>query len=196
VSKARRALGRKWLTGMIRQVLHKVSASPMEVERAEWAFYLRYLREGMIVFDVGAYIGELTLLFSRFVGEQGQVHAFEASAQNFEKLRSVCEFAGRKNIVVNHLALAEREGIHKLFVYDDEHSSWSSLADRPLQKYGIAVKPVGTEEITATTIDAYCEKTGVSHIDLLKIDVEGGGVPSAVGGTRHVTKTGNPLLCF
>ena len=82
---------------------------------------------------------------------------------------------------MNHLALAEREGIHKLFVYDDEHSSWNSLADRPLQKYGIAVKPVGTEEVTATTIDAYCEKTGVSHIDLLKIDVEGGSTKCCWG---------------
>jgi hypothetical protein len=43
-------------------------ASYAEVERAEQIFYLEYLREGMTVFDVGANVGELTLLFSRFTG--------------------------------------------------------------------------------------------------------------------------------
>ena len=52
-------------------------ASFAEVERAERIFYLEYLREGMTVFDVGANVGELTLLFSRFVGASGSVHAFE-----------------------------------------------------------------------------------------------------------------------
>jgi len=33
------------------------------VEVAERMFYLQYLREGMIVFDIGANIGELTLFF-------------------------------------------------------------------------------------------------------------------------------------
>jgi len=160
-------------------------ATPLEVERAEWIFYISSLREGMIVFDVGAYIGELTLLFSRFVGQQGQVHAFEASTKCFEKLKLVCELTGRSNVILNHLALVDREGIVKLHVYDDEHLSWSSLADRPLEKYGIAVKPVKTEEVAATTIDSYCERTGISHIDLLKIDVEGAEYQVLLGA-RHM----------
>jgi len=170
------------------KVLRKVPVSPIEVERAERAFYLRYLREGMVVFDVGAYIGELTLFFARFVGEQGRVHAFEASARNFEKLKGICEFAGRKNIILNHLALADREDKYTLFVYDDEHSSWNSLADRPLWKYGIAVKPVGTEGVQTRTIDAYCEKKGISQIDLLKIDVEGAEYQVLLGTRRMLEK--------
>ena len=50
-------------------VFHKQpSASPLEVERAELTFYINYLRPGMVVFDVGANVGELTLLFSRLIG--------------------------------------------------------------------------------------------------------------------------------
>jgi len=44
-------------------------ASPMQVEKAEYSFYLQYLQEGMTVFDVGANIGELSLLFSGLVGQ-------------------------------------------------------------------------------------------------------------------------------
>lgn len=54
-----------------------ISAKPDDVERAEQSFYLSYLRENMVTFDVGANIGELSLLFSRFIGVSGEVHAFE-----------------------------------------------------------------------------------------------------------------------
>jgi FkbM family methyltransferase len=147
-------------------------ASMMEVERAEQMFYLAYLREGMIVFDVGANVGELTLLFSRFVGA-GQVHAFEASGRVFERLKTVSRASGCTNVFLNHLAVAEAEGTVRLHVYDERHLGWNTLAVRPLENYGIDVKPVAAEEVRATTIDLYCEREGINKIDLLKIDVEG-----------------------
>ena len=62
-----------------------LSSSYEEVERSEQIFYLNYLRDGMTVFDVGANVGELTLLFTRFVGLSGRVHSFEASGENFQE---------------------------------------------------------------------------------------------------------------
>jgi FkbM family methyltransferase len=179
-------LGRKILGVLREKALH--ISEPLEIERAERIFYLRYLQPGMIVFDVGAYIGELTLLFSKFVGEHGQVHAFEASARNFEKLKIVCQLSRRKNIVLNHLVLSEREGVAKVYVYDDAHSSWCSLADRRLEDYGITVKPVGVEYVESMTIDAYCDKTGIDRIDLLKIDVEGAEYQVLLGARRMLER--------
>jgi FkbM family methyltransferase len=159
------------------------AASFMEVERAELKFYLGYLREGMTVFDAGANVGELTLLFSKFVGE-GRVHAFEASADAFARLNSVCHAAGRCNVVLNHLALSDREGTARLHVYGGKHLSWSSLAARPLENYGIDAKPLATETVAATTVDGYCEQHGVARIDLLKIDVEGAEYQVLLGARR------------
>lgn len=155
----------------------------MEVERAEQIFYLEYLREGMIVFDVGANVGELTLLFSRFVGE-GRVHAFEASRRAFEHLTTVCRAASRRNVSLNHLALAEAEGSIRLNVYDDDYLSWNSRALRPLENYGIDVKPVAVEVVAATTVDLYCEQNGIRQIDLLKVDVEGAEYQVLLGAQR------------
>lgn len=148
-------------------------ASPDEVEKAELVFYASYLRPGMTVFDVGAHVGTMTLLFSSLVGEEGEVHAFEAGSAVFKQLKAICQSAGRSAIILNHTALAEEEGLRGLNVYDSHHLSWSSLAERPLHKYGIHVKPVGMEKVTTTTIDSYCQKNGITKIDLLKIDVEG-----------------------
>lgn len=164
-----------------RLVKGRKSASASAVERAEYACYLDVLREGMVAFDVGANVGELTLLFSRFVGAGGSVHSFEAAGAVFERLRTVCAAAGRRNVVLNHAAVADREGTMTLHVYPDEYAGWNTLAVRPLADYGIDVRPTGTEQVRSVTIDAYCREHGIERIDLLKIDIEGAELQAMLG---------------
>lgn len=159
-------------------------ASFVEVERAERIFYLEYLREGMTVCDVGANVGELTLLFSRFAGASGIVHAFEPCAEAFGRLEAVCRAASLRNVRLNRLALAEDEGTVSLHVYDEDHMSWNTRAARPLEDYGIDVKPLAVEQTPATTLDLYCERNGVERVDLLKIDVEGAELQVLFGARR------------
>ncbi len=164
------------------------AASFIEVERAERIFYLGYLREGMTVFDAGANVGDLTLLFSRFVGETGSVHAFEPCGAAFERLSAVSRAASLRNVRLNQLALAEEEGTVLLHIYDDEYMSWNTRALRPLENYGINVKPRATEEVPSTTVDFYCERNGVTEIDLLKIDVEGAELQVLMGARRMMSE--------
>jgi FkbM family methyltransferase len=166
----------------------RAPASFEEVERAERIFYLEYLREGMTVFDVGANVGELTLLFSRFVGAGGVVHAFEPCGQTFERLESVCRAASLRNVRLNRLALAEDENPVSLHVYEDDYMSWNTRARRPLEDYGIDIKPLAIEETAATTLDLYCERNEVEGIDLLKIDVEGAELQVLLGARRMLVE--------
>ncbi|MET0645766.1 MAG: FkbM family methyltransferase [Pyrinomonadaceae bacterium] len=159
-------------------------ASFEEVERAERIFYLETLREGMTVFDVGANVGELTLLFSRFVGAGGVVHAFEPCGETFGRLELICRAASLRNVRLNRLALAEDESPVSLHVYDEAHMSWNTRARRPLEDYGIDVKPLAVEQAPATTLDLYCERNGVTGIDLLKLDVEGAEFQVMLGARR------------
>ena len=163
------------------------AAAFAEVERVERIFYLEYLRENMTVFDVGANVGELTLLFSRFV-EGGGVHAFEASADVYKKLELVCAAAGKRNVVLNHLALSDKSGSIRLHVYDDAYSSFNSQAARPLKNYGLDLEPIGVEEMPATTVDDYCAGKKIERIDLLKIDVEGAEL-QVMRGARRMLKS-------
>ena len=166
-----------------------------EVERAERIFYLEYLREGMTAFDVGANVGELTLLFSRFVAG-GSVHAFEASSAAFKRLELVCDAAERRNVVLNHLALSDKNGFIRLHVYDDALSSFNSEAARPLKNYGLDIEPIGIEETTATTVDDYCESKKIELIDLLKIDVEGAEFQVMQGARRMLKSKRIACLTF
>ncbi|MEP6921679.1 MAG: FkbM family methyltransferase [bacterium] len=160
------------------------SASFVEVERAERMYYLQYLREGMTVFDVGANIGELTLMFSRFVGDGGRVHAFEPSLAPFGKLKLICTAASLRNVQLNQIALAEQAGTVTLHCYGEDYQSWTSQALRPLESYGIDVRAVSTEEATAITLDHYCQRNSIASIDLLKIDVEGAEFQVLLGARR------------
>ena len=171
-------------------------AAFVEVERAERIFYLEYLREGMTVFDVGANVGELTLLFSRFVGDGGSVHAFEASGATFERLEIVRGATGGRNVVLNHLALSDKNGVVRLHVYDDALSSFNSQAARPLKNYGLDFEPVGIEETPATTVDDYCESNRIEKIDLLKIDVEGAEFQVMRGARRMLQSRRIRCLTF
>lgn len=159
----------KWLRGL----LYRLRPPGFEaVEQAERAFYRRYLGDGMIVFDVGANVGELTLLFSRLAAG-GAVHAFEPAPDAFEALRSAVERERAANVTLNAAALADRPGSVRLNCYDGPFHAFTSMADRPLADYGVDAGPARPVDVEATTLDAYCEAKGVDRIDLLKIDVEG-----------------------
>lgn len=183
----------KKFLGKIKRKINRLarrSAAPAgftEIERAERIFYLEYLRDGMTVFDVGANVGELTLLFSRFV-VNGNVHAFEASGATYKRLETVCGTAGTRNVRLNHLALSDEKGIIRLHVYDDAYSAFNSQAARPLANYGLDLEPVNIEETPATTVDDYCADENIETIDLLKIDVEGAEL-QVLRGARRMLET-------
>lgn len=160
--------------------LRRRTASFEEVGKAERAFYRSYIRDGMTVVDAGANVGELTVEFARLAGH-GTVYAFEPSSRAFSRLRETIDSSGFDNVVLNQLALADEEGSKLLHVFDDTFLAWSSFAERPLEQYGIAVKPVAAENVQATTIDLYCASRNVPQIDLLKIDVEGAELQVMMG---------------
>jgi len=159
-------------------------ASYHDAERAEYTFYISYLRSGMVVFDVGANVGELTTLFSHFVTPAGSVHAFEPVDQAYERLQAVVAVLGRSNVVLNKIAVAERTESIVLNLYDEEHLSWNTVASRPMRKGGADVLPVARREVPAVSLDDYCDERAIDRIDLLKIDVEGAELDVLHGSER------------
>jgi FkbM family methyltransferase len=165
---------RQKLKNLYRRVSGKTLSSSYEsIVRAEIKFYADYVKAGMTIFDVGANIGELTLLFSSLVDKTGKVYSFEASSTVFCRLKALCEASGRKNIYPNHAAVSDSESHLTLNVYEEQYSAWNTLADRPLEKYGINIKPIGSEVVPGINLDSFCSKNKIDSIDLLKIDVEG-----------------------
>lgn len=179
------------LISLIRKSLGKQNASsPEEVEKAELLCYVKALKPGMVVFDVGANVGRLTALFSTLVGANGRVHSFEPTGETYRRLCLMCEALGLENVRTNHSAVGDMIGKAQFHQYASDHAAWNSMACRPLEKYGIVVKAPVVTEVPVTTIDKYCEEASISRIDFLKIDVEGAELQVLRGASRMFSAKG------
>lgn len=167
---------------------------PLLVEKNERIFYIQNINKGDVVFDVGANIGELTLLFSKFAGPKGHVHAFEPTPKTFEKLKSLLAICGRQNVYLNNMAVTETSGTAMFNTYDEKHASWNTFANRPLKNYGIDIAPAVSIQVPTISIDKYCIKNSIDRIDLLKIDVEGAEL-SVLKGAQKMFEEKKIKLC-
>ncbi len=117
-----RSLGRK--IGLNRLVASWLGRSGYEA-----CFYEAFcgaLRNGDIVWDVGANIGSYTRLFAEHVGPDGKVFAFEPSPINFERLEREC--GALNNVVLIQMGLGGVDDIFPLIQGEDELGATSRIA--------------------------------------------------------------------
>ncbi len=67
----------------------------------------KYLKPGMVVYDIGAHVGFYSLLFSRAVGSEGMVYAFEPFPGNVIFLRKHRQLNKLANIIVEEYAISD-----------------------------------------------------------------------------------------
>lgn len=111
-------------------------------------------REGGVVLDVGAHHGLNTLFFARWVGETGQVHAFEANAENALVLSANVGLNRLRHCFCVHAAVGGQSGVI--------HFDGEQVSPRD-----------GGRTVPLIALDEYCGSRGLGHVDVLKIDVEG-----------------------
>jgi FkbM family methyltransferase len=151
----------------------KSAYSAEQVEGAEFEFYEKTIRPGMTIFDVGSNVGSTAEYFAKKVAPFGVVHCFEPGTYAYQKLWERMKAITEPVIRLNNSAVGDRDGTTEFHVYPESHSSWNSVGRRPLENYGIAIKPVQVISVPIITLDAYCADNFVRHIDLLKLDLEG-----------------------
>src|SRR3990172_6859370 len=92
----------------------------LQVEKDYWlgtyepelqAAVLKFMRPGMVAYDVGANIGYVSLMLARAVGAGGRVYAFEALPANLERLGENLALNGMQSTVrVVPAAVTDRSG--------------------------------------------------------------------------------------
>jgi len=135
---------------------------------------------GDIVFDIGAYVGDTALWFSKAVGPQGKVYAFEPEPFNFEKLKVNLEQNRVTNVIPMQLAVSDKEG--EMRVAGGGSSSIMTQAGS-----GTSVK--------VTTIDEFVQANKLPQVDFIKMDVEGHEL-NVLKGAAETIKTFEPSLAL
>jgi FkbM family methyltransferase len=165
-------------------------------EEPEQEFCRRYLRAGMTVFDVGAYIGVYTCFMAALVGPRGAVHAFEPFPESFERLRRNLTLNGLTNVVANRQALFSRSGTQRLHVYVPPFQSLSSVVHAERARAGGSLRAKLDMSVEAVSLDDYCRARAVTHIDLLKLDVEDAEVDVLAGAPGLLAEARIGCLLF
>ena len=78
---------------LINRKKYSSKTDPIEVEKAEQCFYIRYLKYGMTVFDVGANIGYSDALINTARNTPNKIYCFEGEKEylNYFKENTVLE---------------------------------------------------------------------------------------------------------
>lgn len=100
------------------------------------------------------------------------IHCFEPSTFTFAKLNETAKLcnAPHIHITLNNCALSNTQGNATLY-YDTQGSGLASLSKRRLEHFQIDFKE--SEEIQTMRLSSYCKEREITHIHLLKLDVEG-----------------------
>ncbi len=126
--------------------------------------FIRILRPGDTVLDVGANAGYYTMIAALLVGHEGAVHAFEPSPAALPWLRASVAQSPSAPIHLHPVAVTDRCGHATFHVARPECTGYSSLRDLGAD---------ATRQVTVPTIplDALLER--LTPVRLVKIDVEG-----------------------
>lgn len=140
--------------------------------------------KGSTVLDIGAHIGEWTLLFSDLVGPSGRVVAFEPDPVARASLKTNLGMNGISNVTVEEMSVSDKTG--KAILRAERFGSGLSSIMRPRLEGG------GYKElqVDSTTLDEYCGTHGISP-HWIKIDAEG-SEPLIVRGMQRVIQDKHP----
>ena len=158
-------------------------------EEGEQNFVLHFLQAGMVVLDVGAHHGLYTLLASKKVGPQGHVIAFEPSPRELRRLQWNLFLNRCRNVRVVPSALGSGEGTAELFVCLGRETGCNSLRPPAVSE------PVRKIQVWVTTLDHYLQRTGMSKVDFMKLDVEGAELEVLKGASGLLSSSRPLILC-
>ena len=127
-------------------------------------FFLSYLKKGDIVIDIGANIGELTLLSAALVKESGKVYSVEANIKTYNKyLLKNINLNGFNNIKTFCMACGNENSVAVLSDLKSDGANYIITSK---------VKKIRTVKTKLIKLDDLIPSI-IEKINLLKIDTEG-----------------------
>jgi FkbM family methyltransferase len=142
-------------------------------------FLKGYLEPGMIVLDAGANIGYFAAKCVGMIRPGGHVFSFEPSPTCLGIAERTGQLPGSSDRTLIPQAISDSVGTSVF--YDTPRvitKGYACLKGTHLP--GDRVE----HPVTVTTIDTFCAERGITHVDLLKLDIEGSEVPALRGSVR------------
>jgi FkbM family methyltransferase len=157
-------------------------------ETAELAFVERFLQPGMIVLDLGAHHGLYTLLASKRVGREGKVMSFEPSPRERRTLRLHLTLNRCQNVIIQESALGNADTQTDLYVVEGWETGCNSL------KPPAVAGKTSLISVRVVRLDDVLRNSNITHVDFIKLDVEGAELGVLQGAARLLELRPRPVI--
>lgn len=137
---------------------------------------LPYIKEGDVVVDAGAFIGDHTIAYLKAVGPTGVVHAFEPNYHAFQCLKINCPTATNYQIGLSH-----KPGFMEITELDNKGASFGTdVNDFAFGKENYVL----TEKL---------DYFNLGRVNFFKLDIEGMEL-GAIHGARYTILRCRPII--
>ena len=127
------------------------------------------LSTGDIFVDVGANIGYYSLMASRLVGNNGFVHAIEASPSIYTALCNNITLNQCSNIISHNMAASDEKGTIDIYKGRKENIGQTTVRIENSSKYNFEKE----SSVSADTLDNIIGLENLLNARIIKVDVEG-----------------------
>ena len=148
----------------------------------QYEYLMNNILGARTVFDVGAKDGRDTAQFLR-IFPFADIYAFDCSESCVEKL--TLAFKSESRVTVIPKAVSDYSGIEIFYSCSMKGSSGLFPVS---SEFSIEAKNTGSCEVESITLDDFIEEQGISHVDLLKIDIEGADLLALQGCEQTISK--------
>jgi FkbM family methyltransferase len=161
-----------------------------DFERIETDIAMAIAKHAHCIVDVGGNFGWYSCHLQARMPIGGELHIFEPVPEVRKELLANLALNPRKEVksVVTGFCLSDTAGEVVLHVPNKLGSAFASMRD---QNYDGGFERVVAQ---ATTLDSYCRENNITHIDLLKIDVEGAELQVLHGASAMLSASRKPVL--
>ncbi|MBV9828237.1 MAG: FkbM family methyltransferase [Alphaproteobacteria bacterium] len=146
----------------------------------------KYAEAGTVILDIGSNFGQMATMFSRLVGPEGTVHAFEADSDVFALLTRNLDENVCTNVVRHYGAVWHTPGL-SLCYPEPDFKRFGSFGS-----YGISPHSRSGRMVPSITIDSLNIPGRVSFI---KVDVQGSDLFAMQGAIKTI-KRDSPVIIF
>jgi FkbM family methyltransferase len=126
------------------------------------SFFKYKPKEGDIVVDIGAGLGEETVVMSDLAGKTGKVYSVEANPTVFKILKHVVELNNLTNVELLNLAISAEDGTVEIVDTDESYMTGF-----------VGNSGNSTVPVEGLRFDSFAKRFGIDRIDLLKSNIEG-----------------------
>lgn len=145
------------------------------------------IKPGMIVYDIGANIGVITLNVAKKILQQGKIFSFEPSPYNFKCAQANIDRNNFSNITLLNLGLGNKKTTAFLYNVNTNNRGMQRILQSEPNK------EIEKTQVQIDTLDNTTQALSMPAPSLIKIDVEGFEL-KVLKGANHIINEYKPLL--